>query len=91
MAAGDEQVAAQHRRGLRTTLFGTAGALGAVGLVHFLGPLFGTGGSTASAPRLISGFQAVLNDMTAWLLGLVPVGGGLIAAYHWFMSGPGAA
>lgn len=88
-AAGDEQVSRQHKQSLKTTLISTAGAMGAVGLVHFLAPIFGGGGSTASAPQVISGVTTVLNDATGWLIGIVPIGGGLVAAYHWFMAGPG--
>jgi hypothetical protein len=90
VAAGDERVAAQHKQSLRGTLVGTAAAMGAMGLVHFVAPLFGGGGSLAGAPQMITGVQTLISDMTDWLLALVPVGGGLVAGYHWFMSGPGS-
>jgi hypothetical protein len=90
MAAGDEQVAMQHKRALKTTLIATAGAMGTVGLVHFLTPLFGSGGTTAGAPQVVTGVQTLIGDMTGWLLGIVPTGGALVSGYHWFMSGPGS-
>lgn len=41
-------------------------------------------------PTLITGLQSLIGAATGWLLALVPTGGGLMAGYHWFMSGPGA-
>ena len=41
-------------------------------------------------PTVVTGTLALLSAATGWLLGIVPVGGGLMASYHWFMSGPGA-
>jgi hypothetical protein len=41
-------------------------------------------------PTLISGLQNLLSTASGWLLGIIPVGGGLMAGYHWFMSGAGA-
>ena len=109
-SGGDEQVAAQHRRSLRSTLFGIAGAEGAMGIVNLVVNSVGSCGTAvssasttaaaaaaaaatacgASAPPLISGIHALLGTASSWLLWLVPVGGGLLAGYHWFMTGPGA-
>lgn len=90
-SGGDEQVAASHRRGLRATLFGTAGAFGAMGIINLISSAVGGGGAAAaSTPGLITGIQTILQDATGWLLALVPIGGGLIAGYHWFMTGPGS-
>lgn len=44
----------------------------------------------SNAPNLITGLQALLNAASGWLLGLIPVGGGLMAGYHWFMSAVGS-
>jgi len=41
-------------------------------------------------PTLVTGLQSLLSAASGWLLGLIPAGGGLMAGYHWFMSGPGA-
>ena len=90
MAAGDEHVAMEHRKSLRNTLIATGGAMGIAGVVHFFVPLLGTGGSVANAPQLVGGVYTLIHDMTGWLIGLVPAGGSLVAAYHWFMSGPGS-
>lgn len=90
MAAGDEQVAMTHKRALKQTLIATAGAMGAVGVVQFLAPVFGGSGSAANAPQAVAGVFTVLHDATGWLLALVPVGGALVSGYHWFMSGPGS-
>ncbi len=89
-AGGDDQVAMQHKRALKNTLIATAGTMGAAGIVTFLAPLFGGGGSLSGAPQAITAVQTVLNDASGWLLGLAPVGGALVAGYHWFMSGPGS-
>lgn len=92
-AGGDEQVSQQHKRGLKTTLIATAGAMSAVALVKFLEPAFGynTAASIGNAPSIVSGVNTMINDATSWLLAIVPTGGGLIAGYHWFMSGPGSS
>lgn len=90
MAAGDEQVAMQHKRGLKQTLIAVAGSMGAVGAVNFLAPVFGSGGAVGNAPQAVTGVFTVLHDATGWLLALVPVGGALVAGYHWFMTGPGS-
>ena len=44
----------------------------------------------SNAPNLVIGLQSLLSAVSGWLLGLIPVGGGLMAGYHWFMSGVGS-
>ena len=88
-SGGDYQVAVRHKRALKNTLIATAGTMGAAGIVTFLAPLFGGGGSVSGAPQAITAVQTVITDASGWMLALAPVGGGLVAAYHWFMSGPG--
>ena len=41
-------------------------------------------------PTVVTGTQALISAATGWLMGIIPAGGGLMAGYHWFMSGPGA-
>ncbi len=88
-SGGDEQVSMQHKRALKTTIIATAGAMGMDAIIRFIAPIFGRGGSLAGAPTPVAGISTVLQDMTTWLLAIVPLGGGMVGAYHWFMSGPG--
>ena len=41
-------------------------------------------------PTLVTGLQSLISAASGWLLALVPIGGGLLSGYHWFMSGPGS-
>ena len=86
-SGGDDQVAMQHKRALRSTIFVTAETMGAAGIVTFLAPLLPIG---HGAPLTGLVVHTVLKDASGWLLGLAPVGGALVAGYHWFMSGPGS-
>lgn len=44
----------------------------------------------SSTPDLITGLQTLITTVSGWLLALIPTGGGLAAAYHWFMAGIGS-
>ena len=88
MAVGDYQVAMRHKRAMWSTIIDTAGTMAIAGAVRFLGPLY-VGSRLSGAPRAITAVQTVITDASGWMLALAPVGGGLVAAYHWFMLGRG--
>lgn len=48
--------------------------------------LFASPAAAAGEPEFVTGFKNLLNDVTSWILGLIPVAAGAKIGYHALMK-----